>query len=129
MPVCVTCAEDKQPDEFQAGRSKSGLRADCRRCRADTDRLRRYGITGDEFRRLLADQQGRCPVCDNEITELTAHVDHDHFCCPGKKSCGISNRGLLCNECNTGIGYMKDDPDILKAAIRYLTRRDHIETE
>lgn len=31
-------------------------------------------------------------------------------------------RGVLCHSCNVALGHFKDDPDLLLAAIRYLTR-------
>lgn len=73
--------------------------------------VRRYGITFEQVQRLRADQNGRCAICSLEI-ELV--VDHCHV--TGKV------RGLLCDSCNVAIGRLKDDPDLVLAAWRYLTR-------
>lgn len=91
------------------------------------DRRRyKYGVTESDVEAMLASQAGRCPICDDSITEATCHVDHDHACCPStgstKKTCGKCVRGLLCFRCNTGLGRFRDDPAILIAAARYLGR-------
>jgi hypothetical protein len=50
-------------------------------------------------------------------------VDHDHNCCPSKKTCGKCIRGLLCMDCNRGLGYFRDDTARLDRAISYLGGR------
>lgn len=47
-------------------------------------------------------------------------VDHDHTCCPGKRSCGRCVRGLLCNRCNRALGQFGDDIETLRRAVAYL---------
>jgi hypothetical protein len=42
------------------------------------------------------------------------HIDHDHSCCRGKKSCGTCVRGLACGDCNTGVGLFGDDPERMR---------------
>jgi hypothetical protein len=49
-------------------------------------------------------------------------VDHDHTCCSGEITCGKCVRGLLCVRCNTVLGLLRDDPEILRAAIAYLEK-------
>jgi predicted nucleic acid-binding Zn ribbon protein len=74
-----------------------------------------YGITAEEYDALLAAQEGRCAICgspDWPGKGNRPHIDHDHE--TGRI------RGLLCNNCNTGLGQFKDDPQRLRAAIRYL---------
>lgn len=78
------------------------------------DRIReKYKITRDDYDRMVSDQQGRCAICHSEHPQLS--VDHDH-------ATGTV-RGLLCNRCNAGIGFLRDDVDLLRGAIRYLTIR------
>ena len=37
-----------------------------------------------------------------------------------RRSCGKCIRGLLCKSCNHALGYMKDNPDVLRAAADYV---------
>ncbi|MEW2301981.1 endonuclease VII domain-containing protein [Streptomyces sp. NPDC006655] len=85
--------------------------------------FRRYKLTPEAYAALLESQGGGCAICGTQPTpEDGMHVDHDHGCCPPrKKSCGKCVRGLLCSRCNLMIGYAKDDPEVLRQAIRYLT--------
>ena len=84
-----------------------------------------YGMSVAEYDALLAAQGGRCAVCEAPVADAAdrrLHVDHDHACCPGKKSCGKCVRGLLCKACNHGLGHFADDPERLRKAIEYLSR-------
>ena len=78
-----------------------------------------YGITLADYNRLLAQQQGKCAICGNaHVPGNTArngkrlHVDHCH------ESGRV--RGLLCSNCNLGIGNLQHDETILLKAIEYL---------
>ena len=74
---------------------------------------RNYGITLEIYNFLLEKQEGKCAVCGIENNgHRTFAVDHNH------KTEKI--RGLLCTNCNTGIGLMKDNIEILSKAITYL---------
>jgi hypothetical protein len=81
-------------------------------------RLRKYGLTADDYWAMVEAQAGVCAICGQvESTTRrgevkTLAVDHDH-------TTGAV-RGLLCNRCNTGIGLLGDNPATLAAAIRYL---------
>jgi hypothetical protein len=62
---------------------------------------------------MFKSQSGLCGICSNPLNSISeSHVDHDH-------STG-SVRGLLCRECNTGLGKFKDDTSLLFKAIAYL---------
>lgn len=75
---------------------------------------KKFGITLEQFRVVLAAQGNRCGIC--RAPEMGGsgqwHVDHDHA--SGKV------RGILCRGCNVAIGAMRDNPDTLRAAIQYL---------
>jgi hypothetical protein len=47
-------------------------------------------------------------------------LDHDHSCCPGPFSCGQCLRGLLCQRCNTGLGFLQDDLTIILGMAKYV---------
>lgn len=72
-----------------------------------------YGITPEEFRRLLELQKGCCAICGGPpVGRKNLSVDHCHT--TGRI------RGLLCGLCNTGIGNLKDSPELLEKAAQYL---------
>ncbi len=71
----------------------------------------RYGIEFADFERMIAAQEGRCLVCD-EAARLV--IDHNH------ETGAI--RGLLCRNCNSGIGLLGDSVELLRRAIAYLNR-------
>lgn len=79
---------------------------------------RRYGITLPGYHRLVAAQQGACAICGTEkASARTArlHVDHDH-------ATGVV-RGLLCGNCNNGLGRFAHSIERLEQAAAYLRRR------
>lgn len=68
--------------------------------------LETYNMTKIEYADMYLQQEGKCKiqVCDREAT----HIDHDHKCCPGRKSCGACVRGLLCDPCNRDLGMLEN---------------------
>jgi hypothetical protein len=108
-------------------------RAVCEACRID-DRskpyrseynlvytLRQHGLTRADYDQMLAAQDGRCAICRSATTQGRGrwHIDHDHV--TGQV------RGLLCNNCNMGIGYFGDDPEVMTAAAKYVARHRQLE--
>jgi hypothetical protein len=82
-----------------------------------------YGMTLDDYNRILEDQGGLCanPGCFNEPpADRRFDVDHDHGCCPGEKSCGKCVRGLLCRRCNHALGLLHDDVKRVRGLADYL---------
>jgi Recombination endonuclease VII. len=125
MRYCPDCKEIKSLGEFPRNRADStGYASYCKPChnaRGREVKLRlhggfreyhlrhRYGIGQKEFDALLASQGGVCAICGAQNPE---HVDHDHV---------FGNvRGILCFNCNGGLGQFKDRPDLLHKAIGYL---------
>lgn len=88
-------------------------------------RLRQnYHWTIEEYNKRLRKQHGVCKICRKENQRNTLfHIDHDHSCCPEKsRSCGKCIRGLLCFECNSGLGKFKDNPKLLRRAVHYIEK-------
>ncbi len=81
---------------------------------------REYGITPEEYQAMFDFQNGRCPICNIEMTLGAvgapdgAVLDHDHAT--------DAIRDLLCNLCNIALGSMRDNPDLLQRAIEYLVK-------
>lgn len=70
-----------------------------------------YGLDEATFTTLLKAQDHRCAIC---LVSTPECVDHCHR--EGRV------RGLLCRPCNAALGQFRDDPDLLRAALRYLER-------
>lgn len=78
-----------------------------------------YGLTKETFNALLARQNNCCALCTIQFTS-TPHIDHDRTCCNKVGSCGKCIRGLLCRNCNVGIGMLRDSPILLEKAVTYI---------
>jgi hypothetical protein len=63
-------------------------------------RTRRHGITREQRDALYERQAGKCAGCSAPFPDEELQIDHDHGCCPGKWSCGMCIRGLVCQSCN-----------------------------
>jgi len=122
---CPRCEEVKPATEFGRNRAlKSGLTNYCKPCHNSVMRenrikhhgsirnyhlKRRYGITEDDFERMLARQGGLCAIC--RVVPGT-FVDHSHA--TGQV------RGILCFNCNNGLGHFGDNLVLLELAALYL---------
>lgn len=78
----------------------------------DVRRKYKYGMEPGTFDRMLQAQVGLCAICQREFGE-NLFVDHNHET--------NSIRGLLCNECNKGLGCFGDSVSRLQRAIDYLS--------
>lgn len=94
-------------------KNRQRLRDENKKYSKEIQRYSRYGLTKEQYLRMLEKQNYECMICKKE-TEL--FIDHDH-------TTGLV-RGLLCNHCNFGLGHFKDDIENLKMAILYLTPGD-----
>ena len=75
--------------------------------------LRTYGITFEQKQQMIAKQNGRCAICKNKLDMgKNTCVDHDHK--TGKV------RGILCSNCNTFLGFGKDNSSVMRAAANYI---------
>lgn len=134
---CPKCKVPKSTKEFSKCVSRyDGLQPYCTKCRREYDKInqrkyradpakkdkfreydlkKRFGITLDDYNCMMDEQDGKCAICgaiygDNFGNPLT--VDHCH------KWGHI--RGLLCRNCNYGLGNFDDNVEYLHNAIRYL---------
>lgn len=79
--------------------------------------LQRKGLTLEDYDRVVKRHGGVCDICggppDGRWSTFT--LDHCH-------KTGVL-RGLLCSKCNRGVGFFKDDPQLMQKAIKYLRRK------
>lgn len=76
----------------------------------------RYGITFEEYQSMKNTQNNCCAICRTSFDILPRRPDVDHCHQTGKV------RGLLCWQCNGGLGQFKDDPTLFRLAAEYLER-------
>lgn len=73
-----------------------------------------YGITKDNFYKMLSYQCHKCSICSIELIDKNTHIDHCHI--SGKV------RSLLCSRCNQAIGLFDESIDRFSSAIKYLKK-------
>jgi hypothetical protein len=85
--------------------------------RLKANKLKPYGMTIAEFDELLVAQGGKCAICgmssagDSKIFPV---IDHCHT--------NKHVRGILCANCNRGLGMFRDSPALLRKAAKYVER-------
>lgn len=145
--MCKKCGVEKLRDEFmigQTGQRIGHLSAYCKPCSSELNRVaherdstlyrrvewpsklkRKYGITVEEYNRMLLSQGGGCAICGSKTPRTRTYgnikkedvafsVDHCH------KTGNV--RGLLCTACNRVLGLIGDSPETAKSVINYLSR-------
>lgn len=134
---CTGCGIAKRLTEYNKSKTELfGRRARCKSCislqlkeyykdslnnRRAKNRISHYkntyGLTVQDLEDLKEKQYHRCLICDRHEKELNHifRVDHDH------KTGKI--RGLLCHNCNCGLGHFRDDADLVAQAMYYLRVR------
>ena len=124
---CRVCGAIKSADHFSPSyQVRDGLQNACKPCSSrltnSINKKTRYGLSGKDIARRIADQGSQCAIC-GIVFELgkkgSFHIDHDH-------RTGLV-RGLLCTTCNLALGMLGDDVQRIGLAIEYLrrTRRSH----
>ena len=140
--VCRICKEARKLDAFYVRpKSIDGLRHECKKCHGKNGRknylrrkpaideklrtqhlMRQYKMTPEQWQGLYDSQEGKCAICccaemkynNKSKTTQKLCADHDHT--TGKV------RGLACNRCNTILGRVNEDVNLLRAMLAYLER-------
>lgn len=138
---CARCGQVKAATEFSP-RTDGGLKSRCKPCRAAMQkaavatsperleyqrnwqknnpdkmagyrRKKIYKLSPESYSTLWRLQEGCCLICSRPLSQgKLTHVDHDH------KTGEV--RGLLCGNCNQGLGNFRDNPQFLRSAADYL---------
>lgn len=120
---CNTCGEIDLSKLVPDKNRPMGVRNMCLACRRQSQRggptknsnlKRTYGIDLNQYNQMLSNQRECCLICNRHRSELPTdlHVDHCHK--TGKV------RGLLCFNCNQGLGNFKDSAGLIISASEYL---------
>lgn len=128
MKICTNCNLQKPFEEFH--KKKNYYEGRCKLCTNERKRKHRAnnkdmvrawnkkrnpGWDINRYNQYVELQGNRCAICgtDNPIL-VDWCCDHDHNT--------NQARGLLCVNCNAGLGYFKDNPESLQSAIDYLKK-------
>jgi len=122
---CPSCGQEKELSDFVRNRAaKDGIGGYCKPCHNRMSRenviknhgstrsrmlKRRYEVDAVQVEWMILQQGGKCAVCKQKPAK---HVDHGH------KTNRV--RGILCFNCNRGLGYFKDDWERMCLAADYL---------
>jgi len=128
MKLCTKCNQIKSLEEFsQSKNEKQAVQYHCKDCNKkyreqkkekvkDYQLKRKFGLSLDEYQKMLEEQKGVCKICGQVENNKQLAVDHCHT--TGQI------RGLLCGSCNRGIGYFRDSQDLLLKAVQYLNETE-----
>lgn len=112
--VCRICGTEKPVSEFYFRKDSGRHRSECKSCMIEKVRFRTTGWTQEDVDIAMHNQQGKCAICEcklNTSRYTKMNVDHCHK--TGKL------RGILCMNCNTAIGLLKESPQRFDAAKSY----------
>lgn len=121
MKTCTCCKKELHESEFHKRTYASGnigLQNKCKKCTTEVRRSyykphevmrRKFNLSETEYENLIS--VNNCQVCSRDITEKKC-IDHCHTT--------EKIRGVLCNNCNTALGLVNDDVQILSKLIQYL---------
>jgi hypothetical protein len=130
---CHKCGRTRLVKFFGKCNSKvDGLQTACKDCknkyyrenyngeyRSKKHRKKRYGVDHEQYLQMIESQKNSCAICGSKNPGRNMNnwnIDHCHE--TGKV------RGLLCHNCNAGLGHFKDSIDNLKNAIKYLKKHN-----
>ena len=123
MKICTNCNQELPLDKFHKRTYASGNIGDqpkCKKCSSEKRKSyykpheymrRKFNLTETEYSDLI--NVNTCQICDRDITDKKC-IDH----CHSKEKI----RGVLCNNCNTALGLVGDNTEVLSRMINYLNR-------
>lgn len=126
-PHCKACVSDinKAWREANPGIRKPYMKlwyGEHKENRRNYNLVQNYGITLEEYSRMLEAQAGVCAICKQPPSKknnhaMSLHIDHCHT--TGRI------RGLLCNKCNSGIGFFQESEELVTKAANYLKVKEN----
>jgi Recombination endonuclease VII len=134
----VGCGRHLPLNSFGKNKTETdGKNLYCLRCCRAKDKARsfgnssrmlkkKYGVTVEERDVLVLKQEGRCGRCRDRFSEDNRpQMDHDHECCPSRRTCGQCIRGIACGSCNSrlSVKYCRTNQHTDSYLVRYAVRR------
>ena len=116
--TCIKCNTYLPHESFEwFSGANTWRRPECKRCRGESRRVI------DALKKCTPppSKDHTCPICEKNLKEISLNkskhmssfvMDHDHE----KKMF----RGWLCHNCNSALGMLRDNPDVIMRAYKYL---------
>jgi hypothetical protein len=114
---CKICHDNRRIKNLQ----KLGAKEKAKNSTNKSRRFKNFGITEAQYNQMFTSQEGRCLGCLRHQSELNKSLAVDHCHTTGKI------RGLLCDNCNRGLGFLKDNKDTLKRLGEYLDNARNVD--
>lgn len=134
--ICKSCSKTKELSEFYSFRvydckecsrirSKAYYESTKKEVFKDNDvprneriaartRLKKYGVTQEEFLNFIKLAADKCPGCQRKSSQFSGRWCLDHCHTTGNV------RGVLCGKCNSALGFADDSVETLQRLISYL---------
>ena len=130
---CISCSEahkkayrEANPDKVRATSRKTQAKRKANGKQKDSLLRNSFNIGLEEYNIMFEEQKGCCKLCNKHQTECKRALAVDH-CHEHENNTGnILVRGLLCNNCNLGLGNFKDNKEVLELAIKYLNTKGEL---
>ena len=141
LKTCVVCEVEKETvDFYKCAAKKEGLSYKCKSCdnkarlswtKANPERHKkslrnrmlksRYGISLKEYNTMCEQQEHKCAICGCTKENNNGGIHHlavDHCHTTG------AIRGILCSNCNRGLGLLGDNIESVRKAMAYLEKHN-----
>lgn len=124
VKICRVCKQELSFDYFYEGMARckkcygNFLKSDKHKLQVKISRYKKtYGLSLDELELKKKSQNYKCAICEIEFGSAkgkACNIDHCHK--TGKV------RDMLCSSCNTALGLMNEDIELLKSMIQYINK-------
>jgi hypothetical protein len=121
LVVCKGCGRELATEEFPGLVYCKYRCRDCLTVVNQASQARRRGLCPEDYQALLDKQDGRCAICGAREGHRSCRGRGCRLAIDYDRRTGLP-RGLLCNNCNRGLGRFKDSVALLETAVRYLKR-------
>ena len=124
LKKCIKCDEVKSVDFFHRYKKTNRYHSLCMECKKQAfrnyqkefGRFARHGITKNDYEEMYKEQNGECFTCGVNYDVL--YIDHNH-------TTGLV-RKLLCRDCNSALGLLKENKKTINNLIKYLENYGNI---